>query len=266
MSVCLVLYCPHCLPPTPGGQTAINYKTEIQKLKAQIEANNKEFSTKESSLKDEVLKTKKLLNENQPKITNYENKIKELTGLLDDQNKKFKTLQDSKNLQKKEDPPAFLKILNFVLNSQNLQIKNFVDALDKNKNFVASLDEVLNSIKKNYEKVKKKHINEVFGVIKTGKKNQVSLRKLEEFYKEFKYDNARIETSSDEDFREEVVVKPKAQGKTEGEIQRKHESFEIEEHKNHKEIESKENLRKDEDFKQDDRAKEIEKKKNSRSS
>ncbi|OMJ86097.1 hypothetical protein SteCoe_12453 [Stentor coeruleus] len=78
-------------------------KSEIQKLKIQIDNLTKDFGVKENNYKDEIVKLKKNYQDMQGRTMGYEAKIKELMFNIDEQGRQVKYWQDMCNKYSEEE-------------------------------------------------------------------------------------------------------------------------------------------------------------------
>ena len=180
-------------------------KNEVSKLKSMLDNAGKEISMKESGQKEELGKLKKNLAESQNKIGACEGKIKDLTYSNEELNRQIKNLQDSskspgrKSISKKSYPPKLLQIINYVITSKRISLQTLIEGLDKKHSMVITENEFFSSLLPYYNKLKRKYITEILGVLRISKSKDVSFKRLEEFYNDFSYESRYQDSSSSED-------------------------------------------------------------------
>ena len=178
-------------------------KSEIIKLKSQLDNASKDTSGKENNQKDEVSKIKKLLNESQGKNSHYEIKIKELNNNLEEQAKQLRSFIESNKSssgkqgnKKKKYPPKFFQVLNEIIHLKNISIQSFIESLEKSLIAIDDADDLFSALESFSSKIKRKYIDEIVGILKCGDASTLKLKRIVEFYNDFIYDTQLNDSSS----------------------------------------------------------------------
>ncbi|CAG9327191.1 unnamed protein product [Blepharisma stoltei] len=195
----------------PKKGEANNLKNEIQKLKAQLDAGQKNLAVKEADLKMISEKSKKEAQDLVSKLEMSEEKIREQNLLIEQlrnqlsgqgkaENSKQNKMEESKVQPKKsklKNPNKFLKKIHSILAKKKIDIETFSRLIDKKMTGTIDIDDFVSETKKIGKKIKKKHVEQALKEISD--KGKIHLGKLIQYYENYEFEDKNSSSSSSDE-------------------------------------------------------------------
>ena len=181
----------------------VNPKAEINKLKSLIDKINKEKYEIEMNKNQEIDEMKKIMLGYQTEIKSTKKIIEKLKLTIENLENELNQVKVSKDINKRKNPLKLLKILNSVVKSKSITLKEFLKDIDKENFGRLEFAELVKRIKIFYPSIRINHVESVARMIENlngrSRKDEIVLDELEEFYGLFEYDDIEIlSESSDE--------------------------------------------------------------------
>jgi hypothetical protein len=207
-----------------------NFKTEIQKLKTQLEASREESKKKDQAIESLNLQLRKAGPDKDIQLQQAEAQIRNLNATIEalkqhtaqttpvssfparNVEQKKEPSQRPQSAKKLEKPPKLLKKLHHAAKTRNMLISILLSILDKRNSRVLSPIEIIQGLDQFGIKIKKEDIEKSIETLTGKKQNTIRVDLLEQLYDKYQYKDGDISSSSsDEELQEEEKVPPPVQ-------------------------------------------------------
>lgn len=207
-----------------------NFKTEIQKLKTQLEASREESKKKDQAIESLNAQLRKAGQDKEIQLQQAEAQIRNLNATIEalkqhaaqatpvssfparNVEQKKEPSQRPQSAKKLEKPPKLLKKLHHAAKTRNMLISILLSILDKRNSRVLSPIEIIQGLDQFGIKIKKEDIEKSIEILTGKKQNTIRVDLLEQLYDKYQYkDGDSSSSSSDEELQEEEKVPPPVQ-------------------------------------------------------